>query len=505
MKSTGVHHSLKHRVLAFGLVLSLVPVAAVPASGAIEEPTLLGMASSGDWKSDLDDFDRAAGKYPALFQLFWGLELDWTNSTWAAGMLSDLEARGITAYVEITTTSLKDLVSGARDSQLNAMAKRVGDWIKADSSRKILIAPLPEMNLKHAWGGDPKGFKDGYVRIRSAFLNQGLQPSQIRFVFALNGLSDVGEYEDYYPDDSVVDVIGFSKLNRGSPWRAYDETFQMHIDELQARISLSKPILITQTASVDGNGRRNVWLDEMFSGLKAHDQVIGAIYFNRDKDGHDFRVLSGGTLDPRFRAGYQAWSNPSHVAWIFDGRMDAWVAERKATFASGFSDIHGHTFQHDITWLADERITTGCNPPANTRFCPNDAVTRGQMAVFVARASHLPAPSGDYFHDDTGEFYEDAANRLFEANISVGCATHRYCGDEAMTRGQMAAFLARAHDLDRPSRDFFDDDQGSTFEIEINRIAQAGVTLGCNPPVNDRYCPEEFVTRGQMAAFLHRS
>jgi hypothetical protein len=32
----------------------------------------------------------------------------------------------------------------------------------------------------------------------------------------------------------------------------------------------------------------------------------------------------------------------------------------------------------------------------------------------------------------------------------------------------------------------------------------AGVTLGCNPPTNDEYCPDDLVTRGQMAAFLKR-
>ena len=42
------------------------------------------------------------------------------------------------------------------------------------------------------------------------------------------------------------------------------------------------------------------------------------------------------------------------------------------------------------------------------------------------------------------------------------------------------------------------------FETDIERIAQAGITLGCNPPTNDRFCPDDTVTRGQMAAFLSR-
>jgi hypothetical protein len=70
----------------------------------------------------------------------------------------------------------------------------------------------------------------------------------------------------------------------------------------------------------------------------------------------------------------------------------------------------------------------------------------------------------------------------------------------------MAAFLVRAFDL--PSYngpDRFTDDNGNVFEGAIERLAQAGITLGCNPPTNDRYCPDDFVTRGQMAAFLKRA
>jgi hypothetical protein len=69
----------------------------------------------------------------------------------------------------------------------------------------------------------------------------------------------------------------------------------------------------------------------------------------------------------------------------------------------------------------------------------------------------------------------------------------------------MAAFLVRALDLPAaPGIDFVDDD-GSVFEADIEKLAAAGITRGCNPPANDRFCPNDAVTRGQMAAFLHRA
>jgi hypothetical protein len=53
--------------------------------------------------------------------------------------------------------------------------------------------------------------------------------------------------------------------------------------------------------------------------------------------------------------------------------------------------------------------------------------------------------------------------------------------------------------------DWFVDDDGTIYEDAIDRLRFAEVTLGCNPPTNDRYCPSENVTRGQMAAFLRRA
>ena len=74
----------------------------------------------------------------------------------------------------------------------------------------------------------------------------------------------------------------------------------------------------------------------------------------------------------------------------------------------------------------------------------------------------------------------------------------------------MASFLARAVDLPGTGTDYFVDDDGSVHETNINKIAAAGITVGCTPPardrsVGDRYCGDESVTRAQMASFLARA
>jgi len=51
----------------------------------------------------------------------------------------------------------------------------------------------------------------------------------------------------------------------------------------------------------------------------------------------------------------------------------------------------------------------------------------------------------------------------------------------------------------------FSDDDGSVHEANIEVMAELGITLGCNPPDNDRYCPKKVVKRSQMMAFLARA
>ena len=471
---------------------------------------LLGFISGPEWRTAVSTLTQQVGKPPAIYQFFLDVERDWSPEP-IFELLTEIETRGMTPYVSIHANDLGALNSGRLDTKLSQMANVLAGWLHERSGRRLLVAPLPEMNANHPWSGQPHGYKAAYRHIRGALLDEGLTPRQIRFLFAPYGDNshDFG-YEDYYPGDAIVDLIGFAEINNGLPaWRDYEYTFGRYIDSLRNQVSLTKPILVTQTASIKTgpNGEsRDQWLEDMFTKLKGHDQVIGAVYYNRDRPDRDldFRVTVNGQLDPVFRDGYRTWSPPSESSWIFDGRMDAWVREREARFGS-FLDIHGHTFEGAIRWLASEGITQGCNPPLNTRFCPDDRVTRGQMAVFLVRALNLPSAGADYFTDDRGEFYENAANQLYESGITRGCGPSAYCGGDAITRGEMAAFLARTFDLAPSGTDFFGDDRTSIFQSAINKVARAGITLGCNPPDNTRFCPTDLVTRGQMAAFLRRS
>jgi len=170
-----------------------------------------------------------------------------------------------------------------------------------------------------------------------------------------------------------------------------------------------------------------------------------------------------------------------------------------------YNDSLDSVFREQIWWMHDTGITSGCAPEA---YCPDGTVTRGQMAAFLVRALGLTATSSIDFTDDDGNIFEQNINKLATADITKGCnppTNDKFCPNDPVTRGQMAAFLVRALGLTATSDVDFVDDNGSVFEENINKLATAGITKGCNPPTNDKFCPNDPVTRGQMAAFLFRA
>ena len=90
-------------------------------------------------------------------------------------------------------------------------------------------------------------------------------------------------------------------------------------------------------------------------------------------------------------------------------------------------------------------ITTGCGTEP-MRFCPDRSVTREQMAAFLVRAFDVADGHGVGFSDIAGSFARGYINALAAAGITVGCSSDplRYCPQRSVTRGQMAVFLARA-------------------------------------------------------------
>ncbi len=174
-----------------------------------------------------------------------------------------------------------------------------------------------------------------------------------------------------------------------------------------------------------------------------------------------------------------------------------------------FTDIDTSVHYDDIGYIWRADVTRGCNPPDNTLYCPTEPVTRQQMATFLARVLGLPSSPDEFFVDVAASVHERDINAIAATGVTRGCnppQNDRFCPERPVTRGEMAAFLVRSFEYeDAGEGDLFVDDDDSIFEGDIDRLATAGVTRGCNPPQNDRYCPNDPVTREQMASFLARA
>ena len=244
-------------------------------------------------------------------------------------------------------------------------------------------------------------------------------------------------------------------------------------------------------------------LDQSFS-IGTSTRAIGAMDYDGDGRADLLSLDSSGRLSARIG---NTSTGVSTTSWFVDRDLDC-RAPILLDFEGSFYDDDDSVHVNGIEWIASEGITAGCNPPFNDAFCPEDELTRAQAAAFIARALDLPATSKDFYLDDNGTTLEPAINRLAAAGITRGCnppLNDRYCPTRDLTRGEFATFLDRVLALPATGTDFFVDDRGHTHEAAINRIAAMGITRGCNPPANTSFCPNRTLTRAETATFFTRA
>jgi hypothetical protein len=219
--------------------------------------------------------------------------------------------------------------------------------------------------------------------------------------------------------------------------------------------------------------------------------------------------------DKKRYVGWRVTSPPagSHLLSI-SGTSDSYgetIVIPSSTFRIGvkspaFEDIPcSHPFYGWIERIRELGITAGCSPGL---YCPDAPVTRKQMAVFIISAMGQTPSSAShnaYFGDLQDDGYRPFINRMYELGITGGCETGIYCPDDPVTRGQMAVFIsaARAWSPLLPATfTFADVPSAHPFSGFIERLWREGVTSGCS--ISD-YCPDSAIPRSQMAAMIAKS
>jgi hypothetical protein len=178
-------------------------------------------------------------------------------------------------------------------------------------------------------------------------------------------------------------------------------------------------------------------------------------------------------------------------------------------FLADFLDVsQTHPFHDFVEALVRGGVTAGCT---GGNYCPDSAVTREQMAVFLLRSNDgptfvPPACTVPSFGDvPCSSVYAIWINELVARSVTAGCGGGNYCPGDAVTREQMAVFLLRT--LEGPAYTppacvtptFADVPCSSGFARWIEELVLRGITAGCGGGL---YCPTQAVSRGQMAVFL---
>jgi hypothetical protein len=180
-----------------------------------------------------------------------------------------------------------------------------------------------------------------------------------------------------------------------------------------------------------------------------------------------------------------------------------------------FSDVPmDNQFYRFIETIFHKSVTGGCG--GGTDYCPDLTTLRKQMAVFLLKAKlgsayAPPDCTGTVFTDVpcTGSPFDPWIEDLSGRGITGGCAPGLYCPDDPVTRSQMAVFLLKTEESsaylppDCTGTVFTDVPcTGGAFDPWIEDLAGRGITGGCG---GGFYCPNGSTTRGQMAVFLTKT
>jgi len=225
------------------------------------------------------------------------------------------------------------------------------------------------------------------------------------------------------------------------------------------------------------------------------------------------------TGDSNFTGGGNVCADPNaYVFWdqIHPSAHAHSLLEQQifSTINGWFGDVFSFYWAYDdIQTIKTSGITEGCG---NGFYCPEDLVTRAQVAVFIERAingpSYMPPSATGIFVDVPATFWAaDWIEQFYQAGITNGCSSNplMYCPEQPLTRAEMAVLLLRSkhgsgYSPPQATGIFMDVPTDYWAADWIEELYLEGITNGCsdNPLL---FCPDDSVTRSQMAVFLVRT
>lgn len=173
----------------------------------------------------------------------------------------------------------------------------------------------------------------------------------------------------------------------------------------------------------------------------------------------------------------------------------------KQALASTYSDVPAnHVFSKEIDFLLTKGVISSANP-----FGVNEKVTRLEVAVMISRALGLNGDRMTTTFEDVEDysFFSGYINSAVQSGIIQGYSDGTFRPRDYVTRGQMAIFIARAFKLGVESpMEFKDVNPEIASYSAIKKIVNANITTGYS---DKTFRPNDTLTRGQISAFIARA
>jgi hypothetical protein len=264
--------------------------------------------------------------------------------------------------------------------------------------------------------------------------------------------------------------------------------------------------------SIDHGGGWETWYIHLNNDTPGTDDGLGwgiAPGIERGTSVHQGQLIGwvGDSGNAEWTVARTSISRSSTTTWRSTPIRTCWLPPASALpmpgCITGPSPTTTDRHEADIEKLVATGVTKGCSTEPML-YCPDESITRGQIAAFITRALALPPSDVRLVRRRRRHPLRTRHQRRHEAGIGFGCDADRYCPDRPLLREEMATLLVRAFGLVASGVDWFEDTTGNPHLLDIDAIATAGVTLGCQtePAL---YCPRDTVTRAQMASFFSRA
>ncbi|USJ19925.1 S-layer homology domain-containing protein [Lactococcus formosensis] len=159
--------------------------------------------------------------------------------------------------------------------------------------------------------------------------------------------------------------------------------------------------------------------------------------------------------------------------------------------------------KYDSSTIQEDATTTEVKPEPRVKYNSSSSLTKSQNLPKVSvNVGALPVkyPGTSPYRDISGSMFKNHINWIYGRGITTGYTPTTYKPDYYVSRGEMAVFLSRLAGSPRYNPPFNVYTDVNQYKNQILWLTATTVSNGTAP----HYNPNGNVTRGQMAAFLHR-